>query len=150
MQLTNGAIAEWSKQSESKNRTVEKWIDRLTYRGIGSETDRETDERVQKRTNFWTTKWTVAYSKISQVHQLKNIGSNWLMVLLTTGQTDGRSGRSVRRAEVSHRKSRNHILSVVLLLWLIYFKLNYFFDPWLFEWRGIISVCVQTRIYWWW
>ena len=148
MQLTNGAIAEWSKQSESKNRTVEKWIDRLTYRGIGSETDRETDERVQKRTNFWTTKWTVAYSKISQVHQLKNIGSNWLMALLTTRQTDGR--KTVRRAEVSHRKSRNHILSVVLLLWLIYFKLNYFFDPWLFEWRGVISVCVQTRIYWWW
>ena len=127
MQLTNGAIAEWSKHSESKNRTVEKWIDRLTYRGIGSETDRETDERVQKRTNVWTTKWTVAYSKISQVHQLKNIGSNWLMVLLTTRQTDGR--KTVRRAEVSHRKSRNHILSVVLLLWLIYFKLNYFFDP---------------------
>lgn len=51
-------------------------MDGLTYRGIGSETDRETDERVQKRTNVWTTKWTVAYSKISQVHQLKNIGSN--------------------------------------------------------------------------
>ena len=47
-------------------------MDGLTYRGIG----RETDERVQKRTNVWTTKWTVAYSKISQVHQLKNIGSN--------------------------------------------------------------------------
>ena len=148
MQLTNGAIAEWSKHSESKNRTVEKWIDGLTYRGIGSETDRETDERVQKRTNVWTTKWTVAYSKISRVHQLKNIGSNWLIVLLTTRQTDGR--KTVRRAEVSHRKSRNHILSVVFLFWLIYFKLNYFFDPWLFEWRGVISVCVQTRIYWWW
>ena len=48
----------------------------MTYGGIGSETDRETDERVQKRTNVWTTKWTVAYSKISRLHQLKNIGSN--------------------------------------------------------------------------
>ena len=63
-------------------------------------------------------------------------------------ETDiGQMGRkTVRRAEVSHRKSRNHILSVVYLLWLIYFKLNYFFDPRLFEWRGVISV--QTRIYW--
>ena len=41
-------------------------MDGLTYRGIGSETDRETDECVQRRTNICTIRWTVAYLKMDK------------------------------------------------------------------------------------